>query len=144
MARKNNPKTRQKSADKSNNQAGGPTGISIEKRVASSKSKFLRSLRSKMGVVSLASRECNISRTTHYEWMKIDPAYRAKVAEINEHAIDFVESKMFEAINNGDRQLIQFFLSTRGKKRGYSNRLEVEQERRNTIQLNITQYEDEY
>lgn len=144
MARKNNARIRKRPLNKSNSQTEEAIGISVEKRVAASKAKFLRSLRSKMGVVSAASQECNISRTTHYEWIKIDPVYRAKVAEINEHAIDFVESKMFEGINNGDRQLIQFFLSTRGKKRGYTTKIEVQEDKRSTIQFNVTYYEDGY
>lgn len=117
---------------------------SVGRRIAATKSRFLRSLKTKMGVVSAASQETGICRQTYYDWLNTDPDFRRKVELINEHAIDYVESKLFEGIKNGDRQLIQFFLSTRGKKRGYSNRLEVEHERRNTIQLNITQYEDEY
>lgn len=116
----------------------------VAKRVAADKATFLRSLKSKLGVVSAASLECNISRTTFYDWLHNDPAFKRKVDQINEHAIDFVESKMFEGINNGDRQLIQFFLSTRGKKRGYTTRLEVQQDKRGIIQLNVTQFENDY
>lgn len=117
---------------------------SVKKRMAASKTHFLKVLKSSMGVVSLACKNSGISRATYYQWMNSDPDFRRKVDMINEHAIDFVESKMFEAINNGDRQLIQFFLSTRGKKRGYTTKIEVQQDKRSTVQLNVTQFENEY
>ena len=117
---------------------------SIGRRIAATKTRFLRSLKMKMGVVSAASQETGICRQTYYDWLNTDPDFRRKVELINEHAIDYVESKLFEGIRNGDRQLIQFFLSTRGKKRGYTTKIEVQQDKRSTVQLNVTQFEDEY
>lgn len=146
MARKSLKKDTKRSVRNTNKSDISPRGHyeGVARRVATSKAAFLRSLKAKLGVVSAASQDCNISRTTFYEWLKTDSEFRKKVDLINEHAIDFVESKMFEGINNGDRQLIQFFLSTRGKRRGYTTKIEVQQDKRSTVQLNVTQFEDEY
>lgn len=116
----------------------------VKHRTAVSKARFLRVLKKTLGVVTAATRECHISRTCYYDWYNTDAIFRKKVDEINEHAIDYVELKMFEAIKNGDRRLIQFFLSTRGKKRGYTTQIEVQQDKRSTVQINVTPFEDEY
>ena len=42
-------------------------------------------------------------------------------------AIDFVETKMFEGVNNNDSGLIKYYLSTKGKSRGYVERQENRQ-----------------
>lgn len=91
----------------------------------SPKERMIFALTKSLGVVSTAALKANISRETHYEWLSIDPDYKTKVEDIKNLAIDFVESKMFGQINNGDTSLIKYYLSTQGKNRGYVERQEV-------------------
>lgn len=72
-----------------------------------------------LGVVTTACKKVGISRETHYLWFNEDVDYRAKVLDVKNIAIDFVESKMFSAISNGDSSLTKYYLSTQGKDRGY-------------------------
>ncbi|MBQ2788835.1 MAG: hypothetical protein IJE97_04305, partial [Thermoguttaceae bacterium] len=58
-----------------------------------------------------------------------------------ERALDFVESKMFQAIQNGDVRLIQFYLSTKGRKRGYAPKTDVET---GPVVLQISQEEADF
>jgi hypothetical protein len=93
----------------------------------SHKKKMLEALKKTLGVVTTACNKANICRQTHYDWLKEDPEYKKAVEDIGELAIDFVETKMFEAVNNGDTGLIKYYLSTKGKKRGYVERTEQAQ-----------------
>ena len=44
------------------------------------------------------------------------------LSDAREDALDLAESKLMEAIRNGNLTAIIFFLKTRGKSRGYSER----------------------
>lgn len=88
------------------------------------KKKMLTALETSLGVVSVAAARVGISRQTHYRWMKSDPEYRRAVDDVAEFAVDYVESKLFNRIEDNDVTSIIFFLKTRGKKRGYVERQE--------------------
>jgi Helix-turn-helix of insertion element transposase len=77
-----------------------------------------------MGTVTSAAKQCGISRSTHYQWMK-SKKYAAQVRELAEVALDFAESKLLKNISNGDTTAIIFYLRTKGKHRGYTERTEV-------------------
>jgi hypothetical protein len=93
----------------------------------SRKELMLDALKKTLGIVTTACQKADISRQTHYEWLREDPIYKKKVDEISEMAIDFVETKMFEGVNNNDSGLIKYYLSTKGKNRGYVERQENRQ-----------------
>ena len=78
----------------------------------------LQALAKTLGVVAPACRQANVSRTQFYEWCK-DPEFKAKVDEVYEEALDFVESKAFNLIQEGCVPMTIFYLKTKGKKRGY-------------------------
>jgi hypothetical protein len=108
------------------------------------KKKVLEKLFETKGIVTHACANANIARSTFYDWVATDSEFKLAVEEINETAIDFVESKLMEKINGvkvqtfnqkgkpvvydvppSDTALI-FFLKTRGKKRGYIERVELD------------------
>lgn len=118
------------------------------------KKTVLEMLAKTRGVVSTACESANIARSTFYDWCNNDPEFKQVVDDINEAAIDFVESKLIEKIDGitvqtynakgeaviyeqppSDTAII-FFLKTRGKKRGYIERSEVDN--MGTIAINIT------
>ena len=47
-------------------------------------------------------------------------------SEVVEHILDLAESKLVEAINDGNLTAIMFYLKTKGKHRGYTERHQVE------------------
>jgi hypothetical protein len=87
---------------------------------------MLKALEQTLGVVTAACLAVGIDRTTHYLWLKKDEKYRKSVESIDDIAIDFVESKLHGNIKNGDVASIIFFLKKRKKKRGYTERQEVD------------------
>ena len=90
------------------------------------KKAMLKALEDALGVVTMACRTVGIDRTTHYDWLKDDEAYRMAVADLKEVALDFAESKLHQSIRNGSDTATIFFLKTQGKKRGYIEKTELE------------------
>lgn len=91
------------------------------------KQAMIKALEKSLGVVTNACKKAKISREAHYKWLATDEEYKRQVLDVKEISIDFVESKMFQAINNGETSLVKYYLSTQGKKRGYVERQEVVQ-----------------
>lgn len=52
------------------------------------------------------------------------PELQALKAELLEQTLDLAESKLITALNQGDMKSVFFFLRTRGKQRGYVERME--------------------
>lgn len=79
---------------------------------------FIQELRENLGVVSKALTKVNITREEYNNWLR-NQEFKKKVDEVNELSIDYVENKLLTQIQKGDLQAIQFYLKTKGKKRGY-------------------------
>lgn len=104
---------------------------------------MLNALKATLGNVTAAARKAMINRDTHYDWMKNDPNYKKAAEQMSDMALDFAEGKLFELINGVTVQqqtkegtvvyqrepnvaATIFYLKTRGKKRGYIERLQLE------------------
>ena len=83
---------------------------------------FLESLRKNLFIVTSACQQSGISRTQYYQWLK-DPIFKEKVDEVIELQGDFVETQLLKRIKEGSDQSIIFYLKTKGRKRGYIDRL---------------------
>lgn len=83
------------------------------------KAKMLENLEKYWGVVSVACRATNISRQTHYRWLKEDPAYREACEEMPDVVLDNVEHELHKQIRDRIPSSTIFYLKTKGKKRGY-------------------------
>lgn len=90
------------------------------------KKAMLEALEKSLGVVTAACKAVDISRETHYRWMREDAEYKAAVEELSDVAIDFAESQLHKQIKEGNSTATIFFLKTKGKKRGYVERQEVD------------------
>ena len=78
----------------------------------------------KGGYVTAVAKALKVSHMTVWRWSKkypeIDEAFEAAVEE----ALDFTESQLMEKIKSGDTACIIFHLKTKGKTRGYIERVE--------------------
>lgn len=83
------------------------------------KTVFLKALEASMGVVSVALKLTNLSRTTYRDWCLSDATFKRQAEEITEWALDFSEAQLLRLIGEGDILAIAFFLRTKGRKRGY-------------------------
>lgn len=86
--------------------------------------KVLTELEESLGVVTVACEAAKTNRRLFYQWKKEIPAFSEAVEAIQEVALDFVESKLFERVHEKSDTMIIFYLKTKGKKRGYVERIE--------------------
>ena len=118
------------------------------------KNAMLQALEKCLGIVSDAAKMVDIDRTTHYRWMSTDKDYKAKVEDLSNVALDFVESKLFEKISGvkvktgtdkegqpiiydqppSDTAII-FYLKTKGKARGYAQDEDSSSEQKVTVEI---------
>jgi hypothetical protein len=96
------------------------TDFNIQKKA------MIEALEKSLGVVTTAAKSVGIDRSTHYKWMENDADYKAAVDSIQDIALDFAESQLHKQIQNGEVSSTIFYLKTKGKKRGYIERQEVE------------------
>ncbi len=94
--------------------------------MAHNKKDFLEALERSLGVVTTASKACNISRRTHYRWLEEDEEYAKSVKEIKDIALDFAESQLHKQIGEGNTTATIFFLKTQAKDRGYIEKQQIE------------------
>lgn len=86
---------------------------------------FLNALAESRGIISTACKRVGISRQTYYNWLADDEAFRDACNEIAEEQIDQVESRLLDLIEEGDVSSTLFYLKTKGRNRGYNERLEL-------------------
>lgn len=89
------------------------------------KENVLQALEVSLGVVTSACRKADVSRTIFYQWIKDDEEFARKVKDIEDIALDFVESQLFKQIKEENTAATIFYLKTKGKNRGYSERQEI-------------------
>jgi len=91
-----------------------------------SKKKVVDALEKSLGVVTTACKIAEVSRTQFYQWLKDDEDFAKKVQEIENVTLDFVESQLHKQIKENSTAATIFFLKTKGKKRGYIERQEID------------------
>ena len=90
------------------------------------KKAVLEALESSLGIVTTACKNADVGRTTFYGWLKDDEDFRKKVEELSNVALDFAESQLHKQIGDGNSSATIFYLKTKGKKRGYIERSELD------------------
>lgn len=98
----------------------------IQARIAVKKAAMLQALEETLGIVKAACMKAGVSRSTHYEWMNEDKAYKKACHLVIDDQVDFAESELLKNIKTGDVASIIFFLKCKGKDRGYVERQEIE------------------
>lgn len=89
------------------------------------------------GLLSRAAKRLGCSISTVFDYCQKHPQVQAARREAEERVLDFAEGKLMEAINEGDKTAIIFFLKCKGKKRGYTERPEHYQNQMDSPTLKI-------
>ena len=88
---------------------------------------MLEALRKCKGLVTYAAQATKISRNTHYDWLKKYPDYVQAVDEIDNFVLDKIEESSLRMIEEGKTPAMNiFYLKTKGKKRGFIEKQEIE------------------
>jgi hypothetical protein len=90
------------------------------------KKAMINALEKSLGIVTSACKAVGIARETHYRWMREDEDYSTSVKSIEDIALDFAESQLHKQISNGEVSSTIFYLKTKGKRRGYIERQEID------------------
>jgi hypothetical protein len=90
------------------------------------KKAVIQALEKTLGVVTSACKSVGIGRTQFYTWLKEDPKFKKEVNDIKNIALDFAESQLHKQIKDGSTAATIFYLKTKGKERGYVERVEQE------------------
>lgn len=85
------------------------------------------------GIVTQASVLTGLSRQVHHDAMQTNENYKSYYARINEILLDWVEGKLFEIIEDKNFNAVKFFLTSKGKKRGYQDDNGVTINNNNTV-----------
>ena len=94
--------------------------------MAKNKAALLEAMEHHLGVVTSACRMAGVTRPTFYNYLREDAEFSAKIDEMQDVALDFVEAQLFDQIRNGQPSSTIFYLKTKGKKRGYIEKSEVD------------------
>jgi len=95
------------------------------------KGTFIEVFEKKGGNIDASCKAFGISRQTFYNWKSDDQDFADKISNVQEGLIDFVESKLMENIKDNDTTSTIFYLKTKGKSRGYTERQEIEHQGKN-------------
>ena len=87
---------------------------------------MIEALEKSLGIVTTAAKMVGICRSTHYLWISNDEEYKLEVEAVADLTLDFVESKLHKQIEKGEVSSTIFYLKTKGKRRGYIEKQEIE------------------
>ena len=90
------------------------------------KESMLSALEKSLGVVTVACKTADVPRSTYYKWLNEDEDFAKAVKDIENIALDFGESQLHKQIGDGNTSATIFFLKTKGKRRGYVERSELD------------------
>jgi hypothetical protein len=90
------------------------------------KESILKALENSLGVVTVACKTADVPRSTYYKWLNEDEDFATAVKDIENIALDFGESQLHKQIGDGNTSATIFFLKTKGKRRGYIERSELD------------------
>lgn len=83
------------------------------------------------------ARKFRCHRSLVWQYIDADPELRELTDELTETFIDVAESQLFKLIREGQPNAIIFFLKTKARHRGYSERLELVPLNRQDIEVEL-------
>jgi len=78
------------------------------------------------GFISIACKSLNCTRKTIYNYLDKYPELKEQVADIREHYLDIAEASLIQKVKDGNTPELIFYLKTQGKKRGYTEKSDLD------------------
>ena len=108
-----------------NTKSNGTDGTLSDK-----KKKFLKRLSENLGNVTETCKELKVGRRTYYNWKESDELFKEECDNVPEELLDLAEHSLLSEIQDKTTKnhitAVIFFLKTKGKKRGYSESMQLE------------------
>jgi hypothetical protein len=101
------------------------------------KKKLLEALEKSLGIVTPACKEVGISRNQFYIYYNTDPDFKKSVDDINEVTLDFAENQLLKKIKEGSERSILFYMKYRGRKRGYSESMDITSDGKSITEIKL-------
>lgn len=93
--------------------------MSKENKIRHNKKKILEALEKSLGIVTTACKIAGVHRSTYYEYYNTDEEFKKECDDMSNIVLDFAESQLHKQIKDGNPSSTIFYLKTKGKKRGY-------------------------
>ncbi len=85
-----------------------------------------KAIKDKKGFITHAAKQLGISRRQLHRLINAHPTVKEALTDAREEMKDFTESKMYQAIDQGNVAMIIFYAKTQMKDRGYVERQEID------------------
>lgn len=89
------------------------------------KKQVLTALKDSYGIISIVAERLNCAWATANRFVHLWPLTEKAYKQETEIILDYAESAIFKAVERGDTSAAKWILSTRGKSRGYTDRVEI-------------------
>lgn len=109
----------------------------MSRRKIPNKNALIEALREADGNMAQVARQFHCTRALVWQHVDRDPKLRELTDELTETFIDEAESQLFKLIREGNPAAIIFYLKTKARHRGYSERLELVPLNRQDIQIEL-------
>jgi len=86
---------------------------------------FLEAIPGTGGIVTAIAKKVGCTWTTAKRYIDNHPTIQQAYNDECESVLDLAEAKTIQLIQAGDAQMIRYYLSTKGKRRGYVERQEL-------------------
>lgn len=87
---------------------------------------IIEALRVNAAIVSAAATALGVSPSSLTKRLKHSPTLSVEIQTIKEECLDIAESKLWNLIQDGDRESVKFYLRCHGKHRGWVDTLKVD------------------
>jgi len=115
----------------------------IKQQIQHNKKKLLKALEKSMGIVTNACKMVDLDRTTFYRYYNEDQQFADDVDNVQDYVLDFAESKLLENIKDKKETSIIFYLKTKGRKRGYIEKTEVDLKQKGNVNITFGEFNEE-
>lgn len=95
-------------------------------KIRHTKKALLEALEKSLGIVTTACKSVDIARDTFYRYLKDDEDFAKAVKDVDNIALDFVESVLLHNIKDRREASTIFYMKTKGRHRGYIEKQELE------------------
>jgi len=99
--------------------------------------KVIEAIKGSAGITSTIANKLNCSWVTADNYVKKWESTKSAYSDEVEKVLDLCETTLYSSVKNGDVQSAKWILSTKGKKRGYSEKTEIDINTPGTINISI-------